>query len=334
MSAVRPADESNSDALRVEEIILRAPRKYTRPEILRRTGMSEERARRLWRSLGFADVTNDEAVVFTDRDLEAVERLEQLRNTGLVSSDLQDAFIRSMAQAMAGLADWQVEYIYEQLRNEGTDPANWRVNLRTLLPELERLQDHVWRRHLAAAAGRLIASAPNEGDIRTLTVGSADLVGFTRTVRRISPSQLVELVELFHGLAADTIADHGGRLVKTVGDAVLFVTERPDAAGLIALDLLDRTATEEAATLPELRTGLAFGGVLTRFGDIYGEVVQNASRLCSHARPGRILVDEALAAILGEDDRFTVRPRRPVSDHGYPRLPSWGLRRGSGEANR
>jgi adenylate cyclase len=322
------AAELDARALRIEEIILRAPRKYTRPQILAKTGMTEERARRLWRSLGFADVGNDEAVVFTDRDLEAVARLEQLRATGLVSSDLQDAVIRSMAQAMAGLADWQVEYLYHLLADGNEDPRRWPVDLPTLLPELERLQTYIWRRHLAVAAGRLITSAPDEGDIRTLTVGSVDLVGFTRTVRRITPNQLVELIELFHGIAADTIADHHGRLVKTVGDAVLFVTDDPRDGARVALDLLDRTTEHRA--LPELRTGLALGPVLTRFGDIYGEVVDKASRLCSHARPGRILVDEGMAEALAEEPDLTLRIRRPLAGRGYPLLASWGLRRTPG----
>lgn len=324
-ASVTPDPAEDSAALRVEEIILRAPRKYTRPDILRLTGMSEERARRLWRALGFADVGDDRAVVFTDRDLEAVDRLEELRATGLVSTDLQDAVIRSMAQAMAGLADWQVGYIYHVLAGQGDDPKKWPVNLRTLLPELEGLQDYIWRRHLAVAAGRLIASAPHEGDVRTLAVGCVDLVGFTRTVRRITPTQLVELVELFHGMAADTIAAHRGRLVKTVGDAVLFVTDQPADSARVTLDLLDRTAGVEL--LPELRSGLAFGPVLTRFGDIYGEVVDSASQLCAHARPGRILIDEAMAESLRESEDFSLRIRRPVARRGSPRLASWGLRR-------
>ncbi|HEY1969538.1 MAG TPA: adenylate/guanylate cyclase domain-containing protein [Pseudonocardia sp.] len=313
------------DALnrRIEEIILQAPKKYTRTQVLELTGMDEVRAKRLWRSLGFADV--GDAPAFTDRDLEAVARVEELRATGLVSSDLQDAVIRSMAQAMAGLTDWQVSYLYHVLEERGTDPRAWPLNLRQLLPELEGLQEFIWRRHLAVAAGRLLASAPDEADLRTLTVGSVDLVGFTRTVRRISPTQLVELVELFHGIASDAIADHNGRLVKTVGDAVLFVTDHPEDAALIALDLLDRTG--ETDGLPELRTGLALGPVLTRFGDIYGEVVENASRLCTHARPGRILVDRQLEEALRADPRFALRIRRPLVERGYPRLQSWGLRR-------
>jgi adenylate cyclase len=310
---------------RIEEIILGGPRKYTGEELLAQAGVERERGARLWQSLGFTEV--GEARLFTDLDAELLDDIETVRATGILSEPHQEAALRFMGQAMSGLADWQVDYIHHLLAAEETDPLHWPVNLRSLLPELEGLQEFIWRRHLAVAAGRLMASAPDAADLRTLAVGAVDLVGFTRTVRRITPSQLAELVELFHGIAGDAIADHGGRLVKTVGDAVLFVTDRPQETALAALQLLDRTATED--TLPEVRTGLALGSVLTRFGDIYGEVVDNAARLCSHARPGRILVDKAFASALEEDPRFSLRLRRPVVERGYPRLQSWGLRRSS-----
>jgi adenylate cyclase len=310
---------------RIEQIILGGPRKYTGAQLLARAGVDPERGARLWQALGFTEA--GEARVFTDLDAKLLDDIETVRSTGLLSEHHQEAALRFMGQAMAGLADWQVEYIHHLLATEESDPLHWPVNLRILLPELEGLQEFIWRRHLAVAAGRLMASAPDDADLRTLAVGAVDLVGFTRTVRRITPSQLAELVELFHGIAGDAIADHGGRLVKTVGDAVLFVTDRPEETALIALQLLDRASSED--TLPEVRTGLALGSVLTRFGDIYGEVVDNAGRLCSHARPGRILVDRAFASALEGDPRFALRIRRPVVERGYPRLPSWGLRRSS-----
>ncbi|HEX4246692.1 MAG TPA: adenylate/guanylate cyclase domain-containing protein [Pseudonocardia sp.] len=324
--AVELASDQPSAALeqRVEEAVLEAPRRYTRKDVHSLTGTQDERARQLWRSLGFADVAEDD-VMFTETDLAAIGRLEQLRGTGLVSTDLQDAVIRSMAQAMSGLATWQVELLYQILRERQSTGEQWSVDLRKLLTSLESLQNYVWRRHLAVAAGRLLATAPDEADIRTLVVGSSDLVGFTRMSRRLSPSQLIELVELFHGIAANVVADHRGRIVKTVGDAVLFVTDRPEDAAELGLDLIERTVA--ASGLPELRTGLAIGRTLTRFGDIYGEVVETASRLCTHARPGRVLVDHELAMALDGDPRFQLRLRRPLVDRGYPRLHAWGLRR-------
>jgi adenylate cyclase len=327
--AVELASDEPSGAVerRVEEAVLNAPRRYSRRDVHALTGIEDARARQLWRSMGFADIGDDD-VVFTETDLAAIGQLEQLRGTGLVSTDLQDAVIRSMAQAMAGLATWQVEMLYTNLRARELRGEDWPVDLGKVLTALGSLQSYVWRRHLAVAAGRLLATAPDEAEIRTLVVGSADLVGFTRMSRRLSPSQLIELVELFHGIAANVVADHRGRIVKTVGDAVLFVTDRPEDAAELGLDLVERTV--EASGLPELRTGLAIGRILTRFGDIYGEVVDTATRLCTHARPGRVLVDHELAMVLDGDPRFQLRLRRPLVDRGYPRLHAWGLRRAVG----
>jgi adenylate cyclase len=316
----------SSDELeaRIDRMVLRAPRQFSRLQVQELAGVDAERTRTLWRAMGFADVSESD-VMFNERDVVALSRLAELVDAGVMSERVQVAVVRSIAQAMAGLATWQVERLYEMLTERPDRP----VDLRVVLPALERLQNHVWRRHLAVAAGRLLATSPHEADVRTLTVGSTDLVGFTRTARRLTPSQLIELVELFHGIAADVVAEHDGRIVKTVGDAVLFVTDQPEHAAEIALDLLDRTIA--APGLPELRTGLAIGPTLTRFGDIYGEVVDTASRLCAHARPGRILVDQALAEALEDDPRFRLRLRRPITERGYPRLHPWGLRRASTE---
>jgi adenylate cyclase len=115
------------------------------------------------------------------------------------------------------------------------------------------------------------------------------------------------------------------QIVKTVGDEVLFVADdAADAAG-IALGLLDRVRTEDV--LPELRIGLAAGPVLTRYGDVYGEVVNIASRLTTHARPDSVLVDRAVADALTGDARFTVRSLRPVAVRGYRHLHPWLLAR-------
>lgn len=310
---------------RVEEVLLQAPRRYTRLDIHQRAGISPERARRLWRSLGFPNV-GDEELIFTDADVAAIGLLEQLRATGLVPESVQHAVVRSMAQAMSGLAVWQVELLHQILSHSNPPPEEWPDRLAAMLPRLEYVQNHVWRRHLVAAAGRMLSSPPDGTDLRTLVVGSSDLVGFTRLSRRITPTQLIDLVEEFHGIAADVTTGHRGRIVKTVGDAVLFVTDSPEDAAQLALDLLERTAASELE-LPELRTGLAIGPTLTRFGDIYGEVVDVATRLCTHARPGRILVDHALATVLDGDRRFRLRLRRPIAEPGYPKLQPWGLRR-------
>jgi adenylate cyclase len=311
---------------RVEELILGGPRRYTLDQLLAKTGMDPELAARLWRSMGFAEVASDE-VVFTDGDRDALGQLEQLRAAGIVPPDIQAAVTRTVGQAMAGLADWQVEMLYQLLDSGPAEVDEGQIlDLGSrVLPLLQKMQNYVWRRHLAAAAGRLLTTLPEESENRTLVVGFADMVGFTRTTRRLTPVELTTLIDRFQAVATEVVGGQHGRVVKTVGDEVLFVTEQPGDGAEIALQLVEQLDEDE--TLPELRIGLAVGPVVTRFGDVYGEVVNIASRLTTHARPGRILIDRNLAALLENDDRFRIRHRRPLSVRGYRHLQPFGLTR-------
>jgi adenylate cyclase len=311
----------------IEELILGGPRRYTWPELLAETGTDRQFAARLWRSMGFAELTDDE-VAFTDADRDAVRGLEQARASGLLPTDeIQVAAIRTLGQAMGGVADWQVEVIHQAVLASTTEIGEDQIQdtVDRLLPLMESTQNYIWRRHLASAAGRLIAASPHESSTPTRAVGFADLVEFTRTTRRLAPFELIELIERFQAMAAELVATQHGRVVKTVGDEVLFITEQPDAAAEIALGLIEQLA--EFDSLPELRIGIALGPVLTRFGDVYGEVVNIASRLTTHAKPSRILIDDSLAEALEPECTYRVRPHRTLKVRGYRRLPSWDLTR-------
>jgi hypothetical protein len=90
-----------------------------------------------------------------------------------------------------------------------------------LLPAMERLQTYVWRRHLAAAAGRAMAGS-DETARGVRAVGFADIVSFTRLTRRLTDAELGQLIERFEGMAADVVALNGGRVIKSIGDEVLI----------------------------------------------------------------------------------------------------------------
>jgi len=96
----------------IEEFLLGGPRRYTKRQLVTESGLDTAFADRLWRSLGFAEVGDDE-VVFTDGDRDALAELEKLRKAGVIPADVEEAMSRSVGQAMAGLADWQVEMLYQ-----------------------------------------------------------------------------------------------------------------------------------------------------------------------------------------------------------------------------
>ncbi|EHR52132.1 family 3 adenylate cyclase [Saccharomonospora marina XMU15] len=311
---------------RLEGMLLGGERKYTRLEVAQRAGVAQERSRKLWQALGFASVGDDE-VVFTDADVEAVRTTDRLIGTGLLQPELETAVARTVGLHLSRLAEWQSQLLWSLIEEHPELAADQRqlVELvRQLLPELERVQNFVWRRHLAAYAGRALA-AEEDLESGTQVVGFVDMVGYTRMTRRVDEAQLGEVLERFEGLATELIAEHHGRVVKMIGDEVLFVSDSPADAAEIALSLTERTSADER--LPAVRAGLAAGRVLSRFGDVYGSVVNLASRLTSMARPGTVLVDRELATELSRMPEYELRTRRPVSVRGYNRVRSAALRR-------
>ena len=118
-------------------------------------------------------------------------------------------------------------------------------------------------------------------------------------------------------------------MIKTIGDEILFVADRPEQGARIALDLID--AEELYEEFPTLRVGLAYGPVLARVGDVFGPVVNIASRLTSLARPGRILVERELrGALRGQEEEFRIRRSRTTAVRGYARLDTWTMTRPKG----
>lgn len=311
----------------LEEVVLGGGRRYTRLEMSELAGLDPEEGKRLWRSLGFAEVPDD-APLFTDRDLAAVRLMMSLSDAGVLTPGVREAVARATAQAMSRLAEWQVGMLKRVIEADGEDltPQQSLQIAGAVLPALEELQSYVWRRHLVAAVGRLLVASGEttaEDGTEQLVVGFADMVDFTRTTRRRSTAELSEMIESFGACTTAVIADGRGRVVKTVGDEVLFVADDVADAAAIALALQQRVRGEPV--LPPLRIGLAAGPVLVRYGDVYGEVVNIAARLTAHARPQTVLVDREVAEALDGDDRFALRPLRPVAVRGYRHLHPWLL---------
>ena len=321
------AVENARDAL--ERLLLDGPRRYTRLQVAAMSGMAPERTLRLWRALGFPDAADDDPA-FTDADIKALNVLSTLIDSGFVGPETEASIARAMGQALSRLADWRTDMLADALTRDA-EPGTGRgataeeavAAARALLPRLREVQDYVWRRHLAANADRLLA-AVGPGDRRELAVGFADLVGYTSRSRGMGGRELGAMIEDFESTAAEVIARHSGRVVKTVGDGVLFTAGTGVAAVEIGLQLPEAWEAEDR---PPLRTGVAFGPVLTRLGDIYSPVVNLASRLTSLARPSTVLVDRELAQQLRGNAAYRVRPLKRVSVRGYDHLQPWLVRR-------
>ncbi|HEX5406671.1 MAG TPA: adenylate/guanylate cyclase domain-containing protein [Pseudonocardiaceae bacterium] len=308
----------------VEQTLLGGERRYNRIQVTETAGVSLDRARRLWMAMGFAEV-GDEDVVFTDGDVDALRVWDSLVATGIVVLADEASVARALSLPLSRLADWQAQEVLARADDLDAGPDQFAALAEGLLPVIEGLQSYVWRRHLAAATGRALAAGNHELSTRLSVVGFADIVGYTATTRHSDTETLSALLEAFEKDASDTIAANHGRVVKTVGDEVLFVADSAADAAEIALCLADPGRTEQG--LPTLRVGLAMGQVLSRFGDVYGSVVNLAARLTALARPGTVLVDKELADALITNEAYQLRQRRATAVRGYHHLRSWSLRR-------
>jgi adenylate cyclase len=302
----------------VAEAFLREPRRYTSHQVAEMAGVPVYRARRFWRALGFANVADD-AVEFTDSDVEALKTLLGMVSDGVYDEEHVLLIARSLGRATARLAESQAELGAEALDQAGVPlaerPRAWRRRAERVVPDLAKLLVYAWRRQLAAAAGRL---AVQDLSAVALAVGFADLVGFTRLSRQITETELAALVDKFEGRSADIVTSHGGRVVKTLGDSVLFVADKSNVAADIGLRLLETHARSRG--MPELRVGLAAGPVVWRMGDVFGTTVNLASRLTALALPGTILADPQLAEDLTDDPAFRLRAVDRLSVRGLGEL--------------
>ena len=323
-------------AAALESLVLGDAPAYTRADIIRLSGVSDDLARSLWRALGFPDTGGEAA--FTDADLEALRTVHDLIERGLMDDKTAIILARSLGQSTARLADWQTEamgrFLVEQEHLEGRDlTADPDVVARileragALIDPLERLLDYAWRRQLAAVLDRRLARTEVIGEPGgTGTVGFADLVGFTRLSRQLEDADLAALVERFEGVSADVLAGSGATRVKTVGDEIHYVADDAATAAEAALRLHDAHAQDP--DVPEMRIGLASGPVLRRMGDVFGATVNLASRLTALARPGTTLVDAATARDVSSLSGFSLRQMAPRRVRGVGIVRSFSLTAG------
>lgn len=294
-------DRGKLGLLAVEHLVLPDPLLHDLGAVEARTGVDALLIARIWRALGFVEAEPD-LELFTDADVAFLGVIAELLDTRLVDDDLVIHVTRVFGSSIARIAAAFVDAVESSsapiLEDDDADAADRFARIAPkLLPMLAGVTDHAFRRHVRSQARSRL-----EGD-RTVTdpvdqvVGFADLVGFTALSQQVDIRELAEFVHRFETIAHDTIDAAGGRIVKTIGDEVMFGVDEADVAADLALGLSEAYADDER--LGDVRVGLASGAVLEREADLFGPVVNRASRLVGLARPGTILVDGAVHDALG-----------------------------------
>jgi len=302
---------------------------FTSLEVARETGVDPEVARRLWRALGFPPVPDDERV-FTRSDVAMLRAARALVEQGAAEPHVLMQLTRVTGQSLARVAEAQVATTADRLARTGEESELASVEaianaLPSFLTDLEPFLSYVWRRHLLAAVFRFAAATGSPSPTRPMAVGFVDLVGFTAVSQQLDAEALAALVERFEALAYEHIPERGGRVIKTIGDSVMFAADEATVAAEIALALVEAYARD--AALPDVRVGLAYGETLSWEGDLFGRTVNLANRLVNLARPGTVLASEELGQQLKTNGGFVLRHRRRIGLKGIGRVRVWVVRR-------
>ncbi len=278
----------------------------------------------VFRLLGVA-VPDVDAPIFEEREIQLVELME---HSGVaIPTGMGDEILRSIGAALEIVAESAVAAFvgtFEDELEQGSQLHRAQVTTATggIGLQLGEMMAPLLRHHLWAAISRQRAAMVTSHHRldTTLSVGFVDLVGFTAASATMQPAELLEFMSTFHSRAFDVVTTKGGRVVKHIGDEIMFTVGDPVPACDIAISLIESFGVADAWP----RGGVAHGSVIARHGDYYGTVVNLAARLVDTAVPGEVLADAgvgtALAATAPATGGFTVEPagRRQLKGFAEP----------------
>ncbi len=283
----------------------------TSPDVERRVGMPMERLRALWRALGFPPVAEDQ-LAFSEADVEVLTRILELQREQGTGDDIVLQLVRVSGQALARIAETEAEiFAHADTNVEPTDVSVLAARLTAVEPFLR----YIWRRHLAAAVGRKILGGEGLAGESVVTVGFADLVGFTDLSRNLEARALAEVIARFERNVYECVPRHNGRVIKMLGDEVMFSVAVAADGAEIALDLIDLHAND--SLLPAIRAGIACGPALAWEGDLFGMTVNLASRLVDAARPSTVLMSSEMAIALADNPAYAQHRLRRLKLKGF-----------------
>ncbi len=328
----RAVEDDVVDLLMVDRLLVPTSHRLTQAEVSELTDLPADEARRFWRALGFLDVDDDDPA-FTDMDLEAAHTFRRLVALGLSDTETAVQMARVIGSSMARIAEAEAgprtnPTLFTSSGDSVIDADRFGARASESIPAMARMLEYVWRRHLQAATRRAMlarARGQTEGTRPVMAVGFADMVGFTVLSQHLGDDELAAIVARFEELAHDTVVALGGRVVKMIGDEVMFVVQSPVNAARIGLSLAEAYAGDEL--ISDVRVALAIGPTLLQEGDYYGPVVNLASRLVAVAHPGTVLVsDEFRNELVNEGvHEFETHPLSPRTLKDIGRVQAWKL---------
>ncbi len=290
-------------------------------------GTDEETVSRAWRSFGLPAPAEG---VLGAADLEALRTWLDVRS--LLGESGAFGLSRVVGAGMARLAEAESAAMRAGLDGQvdrgrtGSEEVTARAYavIAELVPRIGNVLDTVHRHHIEAARRHFELVAPSFDAALRCGVGFADLSDFTQMSQELPLTELSVLLAEFDSASSETVSDGGGRVVKMLGDAVMFVAPTAGALAAIALALVHHPKAEYAGL--RVRAGIAFGDLLAQDGDYFGPPVNLAARLVAAAEPGEVLAAPTVVPLLGPG--FVTAEQQPrllrgIDDAVSPYAVSW-----------
>jgi adenylate cyclase len=300
--------EANRLALLPADIALgRSNDKYTPREIAELAGLSINDFQNLIAAVGLPRPAPDQRT-FDDADLMAARRLRRFQEAGIPTENLLTA-TRQVGSSAARIAQAHRDLVASDIISPGANEYEAAVQLRQaslqLLPLAEQAVDYALRSHFLDQLRNQAMAMANPGLLGTdegseVSVCFADLVGFTRLGERSELEKIGTVAKLLESVAIE-VTNPEVRLVKTIGDAAMLVSEDGAALFDAAIRFIE-VGNEAGDELPALRVGVARGDAIHQVGDWFGPPVNLASRITETARPDSVLADKKAVDAAGDED--------------------------------
>lgn len=307
-----PSDDADECELEHQTVTSYVPRLLGGPltasirMLAESSGSPIERVNEFWSSMGFQRPDPDEPVL-TARDVEVFASWNELVESGAIDLATSRSLLRANSHLADRLSLWQFEALVEDaIRRLGLDDTTARMyvldHMRERVTAFERMLLHSWRRQMEALLTRLDKEVARRGheDSRARfplnrSLGFVDMVSYTSS-SAILGGAVVDLIERFEEESRQAVTEAGGRVVKTIGDAVLYIADDLATGLKVATSLIERLSADD--TILPVRASFVRGDVFSRSGDVFGPTVNLASRLVDIAPVGKILTDPTTAAAI------------------------------------
>ena len=308
----------------------------TEKDVAEKADVPVEFLREQRRALGLPQVPED-AKVFSEADVEAAKDLKVFVDAGLETEGVEEV-ARIVGQSMQPIARAVASLAAESLLKPGDTERDLGLRFATaareLAPLLGKQLDYVFRTQLreivrSEVVDRAQVASGQLPGSELINVAFADLVDFTKMGENLPPDEVGRVAGRLERIASD-IAEPPVRLVKTIGDAAMLVSEETEPLVTATIALIN-AADDEGQDFPQLRAGIARGDAIGRAGDWYGRPVNVASRVTGVARPGSVLTTKSVMEEAEESFKWSFVGKRKLKGV-KEQLPLYRARRRDADA--